>query len=639
MKRIAIICLLNFLFTGIVCSQKYILDAEVRFYGSIGDAIGHSFEAIMQTTTGKWFELPDFSMKRRFNAGIFPLNMEIDIADGYIDKMMLAFTIEQRYVSTWGAPVGYTIWNNPCEGSAIIPDLYNVYSSNGCISPGHLNQYIPGRCCGILYEAKSYDLYLDEIQFTKFDYYPKLNISGSPDAILPDDDAIVITADDGFPVNAYKWQYGTLDSVYFSAFNIWRVITTWHDIPSNYYTTKNRLVVSGRQLLGNNIDNYCDKNVSIRIDFGCNLTNPSTNKITTTNMLTYTVRRTAPHIVNVEYEQETCYKSNDAKIIITFDRALTPQERLYISLNGNEFREKGTVVINANKQTEINNVSAGTYNIALIGVYDKSATDTVNLYTGHASHKWDNFKVEERSPLSATITPSDVHCKNGKDGQIEVSMSGGLSPYTATLSKGTSLLDEQTFSKVYSFNDLDSSFYTIAIKDVNNCVNDISEQPLIRNIPVTQPSDTVQIYVIDFDEAHGYGRSTGWAEVGARGGSEGYNFTWEKQNPITEMTQTGGTAASSRLENLPTDWYLATVKDQNYGKAFPQIEINTRGCIDTVSIFIDQPPRLITEISETHIVTCHGDNDGQLLTHTTGGRPFNPAQDAGRTLPYNLRMV
>jgi len=191
----------------------------------------------------------------------------------------------------------------------------------------------------------------------------------------------------------------------------------------------------------------------------------------------------------------------------------------------------------------------------------------------------------------------------------------------------------------HAFSELSAGHYYIYVKDTNGCEKDASGNITRQSITVSQPNDIVRLSVINNIEAHGYGLSTGWAEVSAQGGSGGYSFVWEKQNPPTVLPQTSGTANTSRLENLPSGWYTVRVEDQNYNLAFPQTEINTCGCVDTVHIFIDQPAPLITKIEETHIVTCYGNNDGQLQARTTGGRPFNPAQDNGRTLPYNYEWV
>jgi hypothetical protein len=611
MKWTVVFCFLGFLLTETSWGQFYRLDAEAHFSGSGSSYRSYLALPMVTTTTGKQIELTDLSMEQ-VSGDAVTRSQSVDINirnDGHVRDVSFYKREEQKVLGIWSLANCWVLQSN-----IPLPDV----SSTGCFNVNDVE--------GITV-FNAYCPYI--VTITKFDYYPVLSIyNNSGNNILPDEEPIEIRADDNrFPASVYKWQYGIRDSLFL--LGRWRYSYRWYDVPASY-NNKTSLVINGRQLLGNDIAKHYNKNIFFRIAWECGKA---------TNVVSYTVRKIAPRITGAGYTRETCYRSADAEITVEFDRALEPNERLYIGLNNNmnedDFRESGTVVINSDRKAVIRRVAAGTYHIALMGVYHTTSNDSVYTYTESASHRWNNFTVQPRAPLTLSVEPSPVHCTNGEDGKIELAVSGGTSPYTATFLKNDSEFGEQTFSSAYTFNNLAAAEYTLKIKDVNGCVNDVTEQPLIRNTTIIQPSATVAVHVVNSEEATGYGRATGWAEVGVTGGTADYSFSWEKQNPLALMPQTSGTETTSRVENLYTDYYLARVEDRNYHLAYPRTEINMRGCFDTVTIFIDQPPELITAVEETHIVTCHGDSDGQLQVHASGGRPFNPFQDNGRTLPYN----
>ncbi len=439
---------------------------------------------------------------------------------------------------------------------------------------------------------------------------------------LPTDDRITLSVQDyGAVANAHYYQY-SLDGVY------------WYNVPNvNSFSAKEIPAI------GNNYISYVGTNVHFRVIAYYD----AWKNQTTSQTISLPVMLSAPHIVSVGYEQETCYGRNDAKIKVAFDRQLFPGERLYVGLNvdkSNEtlMKQNGTVKIEADNKAVIQGVASGTYTINLLGVYDSALKGSVNTFTESQRHEWNNFSVTSKTPLSLSVIQNPVHCKNGMDGKVNLTVAGGNNSYTAYLLNS---IASDTLRRIsvgtgtHAFSDLYQGSYQVYIKDIKGCDFDVNGAKVQRPITVTQPEDTVRISVISNIEAHGYGRSTGWAEVSVRGGSSGYEFTWSRQNSPVLMPQTGGTATTSRLENLRSDWYIARVKDQNYNQAYPRTHINTKGCMDTVHIFIDQPPKLIVENEESHMVTCHGDNDGQLQAHARGGRPFNSTQDNGRSLPYN----
>jgi len=438
--------------------------------------------------------------------------------------------------------------------------------------------------------------------------------------ILPTDDRIELSATTGFISDAYRWFY-SFDNV------------SWQSLLPSFTDGRVAFEISARDFL---TDTQIEERLNQNISFLVRPNDISTD--TQIQIKTLTLRRSAPHIISIDYEPETCRDTRDAKINITFNRQLIEEERLYVSLIDNEFRERGRVEINSSNIGVIPGIAAGSYDISLLGVHSAVGTDTVFTFTDGARHR-STIQVHNRPALSLSLSQDSVRCRNGADGRINFTVSGGNGNFTAYLLDNSEQPDTlqrmSVTSGTHTFANLSQGIYHVYVRDTNGCDRDADGNKTQQSIAVLQPDSTVRLSVINIVEAHGYGLSTGWAEVFAQGGSGGYTFVWEKEDPFALLPQTSGTDISSRLENLPTGWYTVRVKDQNYNLAYPQIETNTCGCMDTVRIFIDQPPPLVVEVEETHVVVCHGNNDGQLQARASGGRPFNPSQDSGRTLPYN----
>ncbi len=452
-----------------------------------------------------------------------------------------------------------------------------------------------------------------------FDAYG--NPSDGTKNYLPTDDNITLKASTGFPNSVYP-------SLSYTVFNPYKTGTI--SLGSPVKTFKGFDFLTQAEL-----DNIIRNKGTILL----HVNYPNANSCPDIELIPML---SAPKIVSVTTDSVICAGESNGKIKIKFDRALRQGERLYISTRGNIFKESEVTTMTSNNEVTITGLPADVYNISLHGTYDVYGGGTVNTYTDGLNHTKNNVVVHDRPAINLpTLTQNPVHCRNGMDGKVNFTVSGGNHSYTAYLLNNLSPTDTLSRKSVASgshvFDNLYKGNYQVYIKDIKGCNKDKDGRIALKPVTVTEPTDTVRMSLINNVEAHGYGRPTGWAEVGAQGGSNGYTFTWEKQTPPTPMNQTSGTATTSKLENLYSDLYIARVEDQNYKSANPATLINTKGCADTMHIFINQPPKLITELSETHIVTCHGDNDGKLQAHTEGGRPFNPAQDNGRTLPYNYQ--
>lgn len=364
---------------------------------------------------------------------------------------------------------------------------------------------------------------------------------------------------------------------------------------------------------------------------------PNANKCET---ITLNPMLSAPKIVSAQGKMPTCNGSSDGTITIKLDRKLYANERLYIS-TGTNFKKNSTMTAAHGDEITIGGFAAGNYNIRLLGSYrfGTNLKDTVATYTDGLNHKKDNVTVPNRPAITTTVSSiTPVNCADGADGKFNLRITGGNNPYTVYIIDNTA----DTIRKVSgigsgstrTFNNFPKGNYTVYVKDSKGCERNPRTQTVSINALSTAP---VLLSHIAESAITGYGLSNGMLQVSAAGGTPNYTFSWQKQNPLHDMSAASITNNNiSTLNNISAGTYFVTVKDNNFATASPTGEINenSRGCIDTMHIVINQPAPLITKIELTDSVICHGDSNGRLQTLTSGGKPFTRQE---QTLPYNYK--
>lgn len=191
------------------------------------------------------------------------------------------------------------------------------------------------------------------------------------------------------------------------------------------------------------------------------------------------------------------------------------------------------------------------------------------------------FVMIEPAALSITldslIPPS---CFAFADGRIQITASGGRSPYT------------------YFWNTASgTNRYTVATAGVNFVqVFDSSLCVLSDTFILTQPSPLI-IDSILADSTLCFGSSNGSAQVFASGAtpySHGYNYTWSNASTVSNP--------GSLLAGL----YFVTVRDSN-----------SCSVVDSVTVF--QPTRVTALISGITGITCNNGSNGIILLNASGG--------------------
>ena len=441
-------------------------------------------------------------------------------------------------------------------------------------------------------------------------YVIPLKYVGS-DNILPYDPAnrVAILGPRGNAPAFYHWMYST-DG------------TTWTDLPSQFQG-KQRVELSGYELMGENFYNYHHKSIFFKIFVDCNGGSSS--------ILTLSGRISVPNIVSVTPMMDRCYdQPNTGAFTIVFNRPLLNEngnaETLMISvrdLTGQNAPDQiQNIVLDANNSFTWPRrlPSDRSYEISLIGSYLGSFT-----YSDDPVNHYKTVTLTRPQPVSSTITPTAVNCYGGGDGQFTVQALGGAGNYAlAYVHAGMtdSVKIDLGSQSLYTVDFLEQATYTVRVKDGNGCVDKAGA----KNIVITQPSAPVTLSYSNIFNPRGYGYTDGYVETIVTGGTppadKSYTVEWFDQGgtrlpdalynnkPLSQGYQ-------AELDSVGDGYYTLKAYDSHYGTAHPD---HRAGCmVETTAFRVIQPTALVVTLSEYHFVSCNGYTDGRVLAQASGG--------------------
>ncbi len=209
----------------------------------------------------------------------------------------------------------------------------------------------------------------------------------------------------------------------------------------------------------------------------------------------------------------------------------------------------------------LTNVVAGTYSVT---VDDGSSCQAVASAT-----------ITQPSPFVATAIATNVTCNGAANGAIDVSINGGVGPYTYAWSNAAVTQD---------ITGLAGGTYTVTVTDDNGCTITVSAT-------VTEPTPlNVQGSV---SNVSCNGGSNGIVSVSVSGGIPSYTYSWSN----------GGT--SSAIYNVAAGTYTVTATDAN-------------GCTVSQSFTVTEPAALTANATGTN-VSCNGGTNGTATASASGG--------------------
>jgi len=220
----------------------------------------------------------------------------------------------------------------------------------------------------------------------------------------------------------------------------------------------------------------------------------------------------------------------------------------------------------------IENLKAGWYYIEI--------SDSANLCT-----KIDSFEIIQPDTLTVneiTNLTKNVSCFNGTDGEININVEGGTTPYTYSWShdpNNTTLIIKDINA---------TTIYKVTVTDDNNCT--VSD-----DFSVTQP-ELLVASIDNFSPAKCYGEANGSALSSAIGGNGNYTYLWDDASQQTTV----------EANNLSVGSYKVIITDP-------------LGCKDSAEVVIPQPDKLKITLEDLTHLSCFGKNDGTAIVSATGG--------------------
>ncbi len=210
----------------------------------------------------------------------------------------------------------------------------------------------------------------------------------------------------------------------------------------------------------------------------------------------------------------------------------------------------------------------------IAGDYDITVTD-LNLCESVFT-----YTVNEPSLIVLSTSHENSSCFGGTNGTINLTVSGGVAPYSYVWNTGSS--DED-------ISELPAGDYTVTVTDDNGC-----ESSIISTVsePVQLISITSSIILVSCP-----GGNNGSIDITAAGGSNPYSYSWSNGNSTEDIT------------GLAADLYSVTVTDAG-------------GFCSVFSITVNEVNPITINSSVTD-VSCNGFSDGAIeLAISDGNSPY-----------------
>ena len=253
--------------------------------------------------------------------------------------------------------------------------------------------------------------------------------------------------------------------------------------------------------------------------------------------------------INFNTTNPSCFGSNDGGVNASVSSGLSPYTYLWN---------------NGQTSNNINALSSGTYLLTVTDASGCSSTDSANVISPAALS------------ISKLIEPAN--CSYLNNGEIDITVSGGTSPYSYLWSSGGS---------TSNINNLAGGTYTVTVTDNNGCTS-------IDSALVNQPSPIITSLTIT--AVNCFGQSSGAIDLSVSGGVPSYQYAWSNSS------------SSEDLSGLPAGPYQVTVTDN-------------QGCTMVIGDTISQPPPLTSAIV-SFPATCGSPNGALDLTAGGGNGPY-----------------
>lgn len=260
------------------------------------------------------------------------------------------------------------------------------------------------------------------------------------------------------------------------------------------------------------------------------------------------ITQPSPLVGSANGANVNCFGGSDGAVNLTASGGVPPYSYLWS---------------NAATTEDINGIPAGPYTVII--------TDA-NACTASASDT-----ITQPSLLVADVQGTNVSCFGGNDGAANLTVSGGVAPYSYSWSNGATAED---------LSNLVASSYQVTVTDAHGCLTSTS-------LTITQP----EALVIGSTKTNVlcYGGADGSINLTTSGGTPSYSYLWSNG------------ATTEDLSGLIAGSYTVTITDAH-------------ACTVSGNISISQPSLIV--LSETHLnVSAFGGSNGAINLTVSGGVP------------------
>ncbi|MBK8848071.1 MAG: SprB repeat-containing protein [Bacteroidetes bacterium] len=208
-----------------------------------------------------------------------------------------------------------------------------------------------------------------------------------------------------------------------------------------------------------------------------------------------------------------------------------------------------------------------------------SGVYTVTISDNNGCSSSCSVTIIQPPALATLYIVTKPSCNGGNNGSVDVTVTGGVAPYSYLWSTGATTQD---------VNGLNAGAYTLTITDANGCnltANIFVGQPNVLNCSMTKTNVKCG------------GASTGSATVTASGGTPPYAYLWSN----------GKTIASN--PGIPAGTYTVTITDAN-------------GCAKQCFVTITQPAILTCNVNVITNAGCNNNNGKAQVVATGGTAPY-----------------
>ena len=263
-----------------------------------------------------------------------------------------------------------------------------------------------------------------------------------------------------------------------------------------------------------------------------------------------------PSVTNIN-----CYGQNTGAIALTITGGVSPYT--YLWNDGTTIKDKSSL-------------SPATYSL------------TVNDANGCSKSSGNIIITQPTAALGITEVQTNVACNGVASGALNITVTGGTSPYTYAWTK----TGDETFSATTEdLSSLSAGTYAVTVTDNKGCTK-------TKTYTITQPtaiSITNSITNLNY-----YGSNDGSISLNVSGGTSPYVYAWTKTGDGTYS------ATTQNIGSLVAATYNVRVTDGN-------------ACVTNVTSLTVTQPSVLSIVKTLTPVNCYGEKVGAITIVVSGG--------------------